>query len=170
MNEIVTCVVCNKEYHYTNFYNNYKSRCKFCSNKVVSKLRSTEPSYHFKHITELAESRAILERFKEKEGDCEIDFDYIYFTLLDKQHRRCPITNVPLSLVAMSHWQASVDRINDGINYTLENSRLIPYECNTRSKWYFGLAGLKILLSTAKGHNDSRNRTSNKGLLEMDIC
>ncbi|EFA75530.1 hypothetical protein PPL_11034 [Heterostelium album PN500] len=85
-------------------------------NAVISKLRSTEPTYHFKHITQLAQLRSQEERFEKKRGIFEIDYDYVYFTLLDAQKRRCPITNVPLSLVSMSHWQASVDRADDKIS------------------------------------------------------
>jgi len=62
--------------------------------------------------------------------DNTIDLE-ILLDQLEKQGGCCAISGIPLSFQQKSHWQCSLDRINNEIGYVPSNIQLICLEFNT---------------------------------------
>lgn len=89
-----------------------------------------------KCLFQSARQRSVIRKGK---GRCEAGvFDLIIddmYQLYSKQNGLCYYSKIPMSLKSCSDWQMSLDRINDNIGYTKENSVLCCLEMNHRTKW-----------------------------------
>eukprot|EP01083_Nonionella_stella_P152823 490287_1 len=89
----------------------------------------------FRILVRTARKRQIKWNLAESIKSCIFDLDPGFLrTLLSIQRGSCFYSGVSLSLLQLSHWQMSLERLNPNIGYRKDNVALVALELNSRAQ------------------------------------
>lgn len=106
------------------------SKCQKCINNIYNKNKKSWNASRF--ITKLLNGAKKSNDKRNKKGR-NLEFILTKENIIDKciqQRMRCKISNIPLNFQQLCNWKVSIERINNNIGYTNDNTILICKEFN----------------------------------------
>ena len=86
--------------------------------------------------TKVSDCRASSRRRNAKGRNHDFDIDIPFMKdLFTKQCGRCALSGIVMATAPMTHWQASIDRIDTDIGYVHSNVRWVCLEFNGKAQW-----------------------------------
>ena len=119
-----------------NWFEEIDGYCKECKSKVGRAYSSTQTGFFKKMAMRMAE-RAV--KWKEKcradVGVCEVDSDTLV-KIYNDQKGLCAYSGLPMVTKPLSDWQASSERLDNDLGYSVSNIVLVCLEFNTgNTQW-----------------------------------
>jgi Probable Zinc-ribbon domain len=135
------CSRCHVEKPVSNFHSckskvsGKQSFCKDCSAMNTKDYIATEKGFISKCLASAKHSAKVRkEKGREDAGNFNLTSDII-FDKLEQQNNCCFYSGLPLVLKQFSHWQMSLERLDNNEGYTVENTVLICLEFQTSNQW-----------------------------------
>jgi len=135
------CRACHGVFPFTSFYRNANSRaavagiCKPCKSLLGARWRSTLGGFVRSRLgAAAAHTRQMLLSGRTGAGHFGLEFSGALDLLLQQQGR-CAYSGVVMSLAPHTHWQASLERLDNDLGYSVSNVRWVALEFQTRAQW-----------------------------------
>ncbi len=106
-----------------------KRICTLCANIKNDRCRNIDGFFKNMANTMRSNAKRKAEKGRKNAGICTVDFESLK-KIYEVQNGLCYYSGLPLSLIPMSEWQASPERIKNTIGYTLTNTKLVCLEFN----------------------------------------